>query len=311
MIQLKRIGVFTSGGDSPGMNSAIREIVLQANRRNIEVIGFHDGYRGILGKDYLVLTPKEVKDIGNMGGTILGTSRYIEFQKLETRVKAIEILKSMGVSGLIGIGGDGSYHGLLELKKLGYPVIGIPGTVDNDIPLTDFTLGFWTAVANCVDAIDKIRTTMESHHRLFIVQVMGRYCGDIAEYSGRSASADFIYNQKNYHGFDQILNDVREFKKKGNRDCLIVISENILDIQSLAETISEANLYEVRYEVLGHLQRGGNTCIIDRLLGQKFGKIAVDCLSQGCAGKAVSLQNNKISCVPLEDVLSVVQKGTI
>lgn len=304
MAMSKRFAVLTSGGDAPGMNPCIRGFALRCFALGVEPIGIRDGYKGLLASDFVPLAKGQfLDDLVKKGGTFLGTSRFPEFREPEVRAKAIAILKANRIDGLVGIGGDGTYHGLAKLSEEGFPVIGIPGTVDNDIALTDTTLGFQTAVDNCVDALNKIQDTMESHHRCFVVQVMGRYCPDIAIWSGLASGADAIVTKGNYVSDEDIALKAKQAREGGKRKFLVVVAENVLDVQRLAAVISAVSGFETKSEVLGHMQRGGYPCVYDRLLGTAFGAEAADCLQQGKSGICVGVVGGKIACSRLGDAI--------
>jgi len=301
---VKRIGILTSGGDSPGMNCAIRAVVRSGLSFGLDVFGIYDGYRGLVDDEIVQMDRKSVSDIVNRGGTILRTARLPEFKLQEVREKAVSNLRKHQIEALVVIGGDGSYMGAKKLTEMGINCVGLPGTIDNDIALTDYTLGFSTAVSNCVEAIDKIRDTMEAHHRLFIVQVMGHHCGDLALLSGLASGADAIFYQGGKLTPEEVVSKARAFKTRGQRDFLVVTAENLLDVPALARRLADETGYETRYEILGHIQRGGDPVPQDRILGLTFGLKALSLLLEGKAGRAVGIRSGQVVSDDLDAVLA-------
>ncbi len=302
---LKRIGVLTSGGDAPGMNAAIRSVVRSGIYRGIEVYGIYHGYKGLITGNIKKLEASDVGDIVQRGGTILYTARCEEFKTEEGRAVAIEQLKKFGIEGLVVIGGDGSFMGGVKLTELGFPTIGIPGTIDNDIPGTDFTLGFDTALNTIIDAIDKIRDTATSHERRFIIEVMGRGCGDLALWSGLADGAETIMIPEKKENIDTIVERLNRGLQRGKKHNIIVVAEGVGSANDVAEAIKARANMDTRVTVLGHVQRGGSPSAFDRVLASRMGHKAVELLLNGDKGKMIGIENNKIVA---HDILDIVTK---
>lgn len=307
---MKRIGVLTSGGDSPGMNAAIRSVTRTAISCGIEVVGINDGYKGLLEKDFRILTKESVSDIIDRGGTILGSARLPEFKEISVQKKAVEVLNEAGIDALVVIGGDGSYRGAQALTALGINCIGLPGTIDNDIPATDFTIGFDTALHTVVECVDKLRDTSSSHHRCSVVEVMGNRCGDLAVWSAISCGAEAVITQET--GFDEAellekLQYLDTVRKKNH--AIIVISEKLTDVNALANKISANTGFSGRATVLGHIQRGGSPTPVDRMLASRMAEKAVDLLVNGVGGHCVGIVDNEIVSYPIEEALKLPKKS--
>ena len=305
---MNTIAVLTSGGDAPGMNSSIRAVVRSCAHYNKKCIGIIRGYSGLIENDTKVLNTRSVRGIINRGGTFLYSARCEEFKSMEGRKKAYENLKAMGADGLIVIGGDGSFTGALKLKdEFNFPVIGIPGTIDNDLFGTSHTLGYDTALNTVMDAIDKIRDTAISHHRLFLVEVMGADAGYIALNSGLAIGAQEILIPEVNMVFDNLINSLKKSKKSGKTSSIIVVAEGDKTGKNVFELASkiEENLpkYETRVSVLGHIQRGGSPTCFDRVLGTQLGVKAVEALIEGKNGIMVGIDNGKIIYTPLNKAL--------
>ena len=305
---MNTIAVLTSGGDAPGMNSSIRAVVRSCAHYNKKCIGIIRGYSGLIENDTKVLNTRSVRGIINRGGTFLYSARCEEFKSIEGRKKAYENLKAMGADGLIIIGGDGSFTGALKLKdEFNFPVIGIPGTIDNDLFGTSHTLGYDTALNTVMDAIDKIRDTAISHHRLFLVEVMGADAGYIALNSGLAIGAQELLIPEVNMVFDNLINSLKKSKKSGKTSSIIVVAEGDKTGKNVFELASkiEENLpkYETRVSVLGHIQRGGSPTCFDRVLGTQLGVKAVEALIEGKNGLMVGIDNGKIIYTPLNKAL--------
>ena len=305
---MNTIAVLTSGGDAPGMNSSIRAVVRSCAHYNKKCIGIIRGYSGLIENETKVLNTRSVRGIINRGGTFLYSARCEEFKSIEGRKKAHENLKAMGADGLIIIGGDGSFTGALKLKdEFNFPVIGIPGTIDNDLFGTSHTLGYDTALNTVMDAIDKIRDTAISHHRLFLVEVMGADAGYIALNSGLAIGAQEILIPEVNMVFDNLINSLKKSKKSGKTSSIIVVAEGDKTGKNVFELASkiEENLpkYETRVSVLGHIQRGGSPTCFDRVLGTQLGVKAVEALIEGKNGLMVGIDNGKIIYTPLNKAL--------
>ena len=299
---MKRIAILTSGGDAPGMNAAIRAVVRACKIKNIRVYGVRNGFQGLLDEDIEELNRKSVSEKLSKGGTFLGTARVADFYKEEVQAKAADNLKRRGIDGLVTIGGDGTFRGALGLSKKGISVIAIPGTIDNDIEGTDFTIGFDTALQTAVEAVDKLKDTSSSHRRCSIVEVMGRECGDLAIWTGIASGAEFVVAKEVGYHIDDIIENVREAAEVKNH-AIIIVAENMVDINELAKVISEKTPFSARTTILGHIQRGGTPTARDRVLASQMGAKAVDALLEGESGNAVCIRNNQIITVPIEDAL--------
>lgn len=300
---LKRIGILTSGGDAPGMNVAVRAVTRKALNEGIEVIGIYEGFKGIIERKFEVFNRKSVSNIINRGGTILGTARFPEFQDPAIRQQAAEILKEEGIDALVVVGGNGSYMGAkLLTDELGVNCIGLPGTIDNDIPGTDTTIGFSTALATIVEAIDKIRDTSSSHNRANVVEVMGRNAGDLAIFAGVATGAEAIIIPEVEVDKQMIFDKLREdFQVKKKNHEIIIIAEGVIGTRGiessaqLALEIEQETGMETRATVLGHIQRGGSPVPEDRILASQFGVRAVELLLQGKGGLCVGIENGVVT----------------
>lgn len=305
---IKRIGVFTSGGDSPGMNAAVRAVVRACAFHDIECLGIYRGYEGMIEGDFIKMDARSVKGIINKGGTILKSARSKEFRTEDGRKKAYEQLIKAGIEALVVIGGDGSFTGAMIFnKEYDFPVIGIPGTIDNDIVGTTHTLGYDTALNTAVEAIDKIRDTASSHNRLFFIEVMGRDVGHIALNVGVGAGAEEILIPEEDLGLDRLLESLRRSKKSGKSSSIVVVAEGDRigkNVFELADYVEENKTeYEVRVSVLGHMQRGGSPSCFDRVLASRMGVKAVDSLLEGKSNYMVGLQNDVMHLTPFDQAV--------
>jgi 6-phosphofructokinase 1 len=302
---IKKIGVLTSGGDAPGMNAAIRAVTRSCAYYDTECIGIYRGYQGLIEGEFEVLTARSVRNVINKGGTFLKSARSQEFRTKEGRAKAFEKLQEGGIDALVVIGGDGTFTGAIHLQEeYNIPIVGIPGTIDNDINGTDYTIGYDTALNTVVDAIDKIRDTASSHDRLFLVEVMGRDAGDIALNSGIGAGAEEILIPEEDMGIDRMMESLMKSRKSGKTSSIIVVAEGEKsgkNIFELAEFIGE-NLtdYDIRVSVLGHIQRGGAPSCYDRVLASKLGVGAVEAILRGESGVMVGITNKIVTSVDFE-----------
>ena len=291
---MKRIGVLTSGGDSPGMNAAVRAVVRKGIFHEVEVFGIFYGYQGLLAGNIEKLEAGDVGDIIQRGGTKLYSARCEEFKSEEGQKRAIEQLKKFGIEGLVVIGGDGSYRGAMALTEKGFPCIGVPGTIDNDIPGTDYTIGFDTALNTIIEAIDKIRDTATSHERTFIIEVMGRDAGDLALWAGLAGGAETILIPEVDFDLDDMIDRLHKGKKRGKKHSIIIVAEGVMSGNKLAEMIQGKVELETRVSVLGHIQRGGSPTGRDRVLGSLFGARAVEVLIGGPGGRAIGMKNHQV-----------------
>ena len=300
---VKCIGVLTSGGDAPGMNAAIRAVTRTCLNKGIKVYGVRLGYKGLHDGDFMEFDSHSTRNIINIGGTFLKSARFPEFKDPAVRLEAIEQMKKVGMEALVVIGGDGSYNGALKLTEMGINCIGIPGTIDNDIPDTEFTIGFDTALNTIVDALDKLRDTSSSHQRCTILEVMGRRCGELAVHAGLSCGAEMIVTSESGFNQEEIIETLKRSKASDKKHALVVITEHITDVHELAKRIEEATGFETRANVLGHMQRGGSPTARDRVLATRMGIKAVELLEEGKGGLCVSDVRGEIVGLPIEEVL--------
>lgn len=303
---MKTIGVLTSGGDAPGMNAAIRAVVRSGINKGIKVMGIQRGYSGLLNGEIFELNRSSVADIIQRGGTILRTARCEEFKTPEGRKKAYNVLKVFGIEGLIVIGGDGSFTGAQKLSdEFDVKTIGLPGTIDNDLAYTDYTIGFDTALNTVLDAINKLRDTSTSHERVSIVEVMGRRCGDIALYTGLAGGAESIIIPEKEYNFEELCKTIIEGKHRGKVHNLIVLAEGVGGAEELAKKIEEVTGLETRATVLGHIQRGGSPTAFDRILASRLGARAVELLVEGKSKRVVGIRDNKIIDLDITEALNM------
>lgn len=300
---MKRIGVLTSGGDSPGMNAAIRAVVRKAIYHDLEVYGVQYGFAGLIEGDIEKMELGDVGDIIHRGGTKLYTARCEEFRTPEGRQKAVDQLNARGIEALVVIGGDGSFRGAEKLTELGYPTIGVPGTIDNDIPGTDYTIGFDTALNTVIDAIDKIRDTATSHERTYVIEVMGRDAGDLALWSGLADGAETILIPEEGYDMDQVVSRLRRGHARGKKHSIIIIAEGVGSGTEFGQKIQETTNLETRVTVLGHIQRGGSPTGFDRVLASRLGARAVELLLNGKEGRMVGIEKNEIVDKSIPEVL--------
>lgn len=302
---MKRIGVLTSGGDSPGMNAAIRAVVRKAIYHGVEVYGIYYGFAGLISGDIHKLDVGAVGDIIHRGGTMLYTARCEEFKTEEGQKKGIEQLEKHGIEGLIVIGGDGSFQGAKALSNRGYPAIGVPGTIDNDIAYTDFTIGFDTALNTVIEAIDKIRDTATSHERTYVIEVMGRNAGDLALWAGLADGAETIMIPEIDDSMEDIVSRLRRGHERGKKHSIIVVAEGVGSGVDIGKEIQEKTDLETRVTVLGHIQRGGSPTARDRVLASRLGAKAVDLILAGSTGEVVGIVNNDIVSDDIDHALSM------
>ena len=304
---MKTIGVLTSGGDAPGMNAAIRSIVRAAAYMGMTVKGIKRGYNGLIENNIVDLDIRSVSDIIQRGGTVLYTARCPRFTTEEGMQEAIKNCKNNGIEGLIVIGGDGSFRGARDLSLRGIPCIGIPGTIDNDIPSTEYTIGFDTAMNTVVEMVDKLRDTACSHERCSVVEVMGHGAGDIALQSGLAVGATAIIVPEIGFNLQSVIDKILETQKNGRNHFIIVVSEGLCDATQLAKLLQEATGIETRATILGHIQRGGNPTLRDRVVASKMGYAAVELLNKGVGNRVVGLKDNKIVDYDIFEALNMVK----
>ena len=305
MAKINKVAVLSSGGDAPGMNAAIRAVVRSALSHNLEVYGINNGYQGLVNNDIFKMDRGSVTNILNRGGTILGTARLPEFAKDEVAEQGASNLKKLGIDALVVIGGDGTYHGALKLCKLGINCVGLPGTIDNDLSYTDYTIGFDTALNTVTDAVDKIRDTSTSHERVSIVEVMGRNCGDIALYAGIACGAEYIITPEKGYDKKELCDIILDGKKKGKMHNLILLAEGVGGASELAKFIENETKIETRATVLGHVQRGGSPSAFDRVLASRMGSKAIELLLEGKTSRVVGIRKNEIYDVDIDEALAL------
>ncbi len=293
MNEIKKIAVLTSGGDAPGMNSAVRAVVFSANNLGIEVVGVLRGYEGLIDWETIPLGLEEVRNINNQGGTILFTSRSERFLERKYRKIAAENLRAHDVDAVVAIGGDGTLRGAIKFKDEGVNIVCIPGTIDRDVACSEYTLGFDTAANTAMEAIDKIRDSSVSHGRCSVVEVMGRKRGYIALWAGMATSADAIVLPEKWDGnFDYIINALRKRHTDGRNSYLVVVAEGVTDAGKLADLIQKETGIESRVSVLGYIQRGGQPTAKDRMYGSLMGAYAIEILRQGRGNRIVAIKND-------------------
>ena len=304
--KVKTIAVLTSGGDAPGMNAAIRAVVRTAISRGLKVKGIKRGYMGLLNEEIIDMQARDVSDIIQRGGTILGTARCLEFKKPEVQQKGADICKKHGIDGIVVIGGDGSYRGAQSLSRLGINTIGLPGTIDLDIACTDYTIGFDTAVNTAMQAIDKVKDTSSSHERCSIIEVMGRNAGYIALWCGIANGAEDILLPEVYNYDEQeIINHIIENRKKGKTHHLIINAEGIGHSVSMSRRIEAATGLETRATILGYMQRGGNPTARDRVYASIMGAKAVDVMLEGNTNRVIAHRHGEFVDVDIEEALQM------
>lgn len=297
---LRRVGVLTSGGDSPGMNASIRAVTRTALYHGLEVIGIRRGYEGLLDGDFVPMTRSTVGGILMHGGTILRTARCPEFMRPEGVNAGVSKLKENDIDALVVIGGDGSFHGALELHKRGVQVVGVPGTIDNDMAGTDCTIGFDTACNTALECISKLRDTASSHDRMFIVEVMGRHAGFLALETAVACGAEFVLVPEIPADIDAIIKKIHYAKEHGKTHSIIVLAEGVMPAHELADKLKGRCDYDPRIVVLGHIQRGGAPSSFDAVLASRLGYAAVECLLAGQSGVMVGRVKGEILASPLQ-----------
>lgn len=303
---MKKIGVLTSGGDAPGMNAAVRAVTRAALAKGMEVVGIQKGYVGLLNREFFDMTARSVSGIIQRGGTCLYTARCPEFRNMEGVLKAKEVCEEIGIEGLVVIGGDGSFRGAGDLSSVGIPCIGIPGTIDNDIQCTEYTIGYDTAMNTAMEMIDKLRDTTQSHARCSVVEVMGRRAGFIAVNVAMAVGAEAALTLERPYDLDQLAAKmVRTRDSKGKNHFIIVVSEGVGQVENIARTIQEMTGIESRATVLGHVQRGGSPTVRDRVAATELGYHAVELLDQGIGNRIVGFKDGKVYDIDLQEGLAM------
>lgn len=301
----KTIGILTSGGDAPGMNAAVRAVTRTAISKGMKVIGIRRGYNGLIHGDMFEMNERSVSDIIQRGGTILYTARCPEFRYAEGVEKARQRCVEANLSGIVVIGGDGSFRGAADLSKVGIPCVGLPGTIDNDIACTEYTIGYDTAMNTAMEMVDKIRDTAQSHDRCSIVEVMGRNAGYIALNTGIACGATSIITPEVPYSIDEIVAKMIETRKTGKQHFIIVVAEGVGNSEQIAKEIEERTGIESRATILGHVQRGGSPTVRDRVVASQMGYYAVELLEKGIGNRVVGMKDNKIVDFDIQEALSM------
>ena len=302
---IKKIGVLTSGGDAPGMNAAVRAVVRTALSKGMEVYGVRRGYVGLINGDIVKMDERSVSDIIHTGGTVLYTARCPEFRTMEGVAKGKAKCDELGIEGLVVIGGDGSFRGAADLSAQGVLCIGIPGTIDNDIACTDYTIGFDTAMNTAMELVDKLRDTSQSHDRISVVEVMGRGAGHIAVNTGIACGAADIITKEVPYDINAIANTMLAKKAKGKQNFVVIVAESIGHSQEIATALQEKTGIEARATILGHVQRGGSPTVRDRVEATRMGYYAVELLEQGIGNRVVGIKDSKIVDYDIQEALSM------
>ncbi|MBQ8075368.1 MAG: 6-phosphofructokinase [Oscillospiraceae bacterium] len=304
--KIKRIGVLTSGGDSPGMNAAVRAVVRTAVNSGIECIGIRRGWQGLITSDFIKLSSESVGHTLSRGGTILFTARSEDFMTEKGRQKAVATCKMLGLDGIVAIGGDGTFRGALALSKMGIPVVGVPATIDNDIGCSNYTIGFDTACNTAIECIDKLRDTMQSHERCSVVEVMGRNAGFLALYVGIAVGATAVLVPEHELDFQKdVVERIRDSRLAGNTHFMIVVAEGVGSAVDIGKQIHEALGMEPRVTVLGHIQRGGAPNARDRETATRMGYYAVRAFAEGRGNCIIATQEGGIVEIPIEEALAM------
>ena len=303
---LKSIAVLTSGGDAPGMNAAVRAVVRTGLSYGMRVVGVLRGYNGLLNGEIMEMNLRSVSDIIHRGGTVLYTARSPEFNTPEGVQKAADNCRKMGIDGVVVIGGDGSFRGARDLTHAGIPCIGVPGTIDNDIASSEYTIGFDTAMNTDVEMVDRLRDTMESHDRCSVVEVMGRRCGDLALQTGIAVGATSILVPEVPYDFQKDIVDRMTFTQKtGKKHFIIIVAEGVGGVDKLAKDIEQVTGIETRATVLGHVQRGGSPSLRDRVVGSEMGSVAAKLLFDGKSNRVVVMREGRIVDLDITDALNM------
>lgn len=301
----KKIGVLTSGGDAPGMNAAVRAVTRTAILKGFDVVGIRRGYNGLLHGDMIPLDVQAVSDIIQRGGTMIYTARCPEFKEWENVLKAKDICVEQGMAGIVVIGGDGSFRGAADLSKAGIPCVGLPGTIDNDIQCSEYTIGYDTAMNTVVEMIDKLRDTSHSHERCAVVEVMGRNAGHIAVNTGLACGATAVLVPEVEYDIDKVIARIKEVRAAGKMQFIVVVAEGIGGTEELAKRIQSETGIESRATVLGHVQRGGAPTVRDRVVASEMGYYAVELLEKGIGNRVVGVKDGKVYDVDIQEALAM------
>jgi 6-phosphofructokinase 1 len=299
------IGVLTSGGDSPGMNAAIRAIVRAGISYGHDVYAIYNGYRGLVAGQIEKVDRSFVSQIINKGGTILRSARLPEFVDINIRESGVKQLKKFGINALVVIGGDGTYRGAKDLSSMGINCIGLPGTIDNDIASTDYTIGFDTCLNTIVSAVDKLRDTTFSHQRCSVIEVMGNRAGDLAIYAGLACGAELTISGDNFMALPDMIERLKFQKATSKNHAMVIVSEKLFDLNELARFINQETGFEVRTEVLGRIQRGGSPSAFDRILASRMGEYAVQCLNEGKSSRCIGVKGQQLVDIDIHEALAM------
>lgn len=301
----KTIGVLTSGGDAPGMNAAVRAVTRTALQKGFKVIGIRRGYNGLLNGDMVELKARNVSNIIQRGGTEIFTARCKEFKDWEYVLKAKEVCEKANMAGVVVIGGDGSFRGAADLSKAGIPCVGIPGTIDNDIQCSEYTIGYDTAMNTVMELVDKLRDTSHSHERCAVVEVMGRGAGHIALNTGIAVGAIAALVPEVPYDFNELVAKIKKGRETGKEQFIIIVAEGVGGTEELAKRIQESTGIESRATILGHVQRGGSPTVRDRVMASEMGYYAVELLEKGIGNRVVGVKNGKVYDVDIQEALSM------
>lgn len=302
---MKKIGVLTSGGDAPGMNAAIRAVVRTAISKGMQVFGINRGYNGLINGDVYEMNTRSVSSIIQRGGTLLYTARCPEFRTEEGLQKAKKTCEELGLEGIVVIGGDGSFRGAADLSARGILCVGLPGTIDNDIACTEYTIGYDTAMNTVVEMVDKLRDTCHSHDRCCVVEVMGRNAGHIALNTGVACGATFVLVPELPYDLDEVAKKMLETKKTGKQNFIVIVAEGIGHSELIAKTLEAKTGIEARVTILGHVQRGGSPTLRDRVVASEMGYYAVELLENDIGNRVVGMQQGKIVDFDIQEALSM------
>lgn len=301
----KKIGILTSGGDAPGMNAAVRAVTRAAIKKGFKVLGIRRGYNGLIHGDMIEMNERSVSDVIQRGGTVLYTARCPEFRYEEGLQTAKKRCIESGLEGIVVIGGDGSFRGAADLSARGIPCVGLPGTIDNDIACTEYTIGYDTAMNTAMQMVDKIRDTAQSHDRCSVVEVMGRNAGYIALNTGVAVGATYIITKEVPYNIDDVCKRMKDSQKTGKQHFIIMVSEGIGNAEQIAKDIEAKTGIESRATILGHVQRGGSPTVRDRVVASQMGYYAVELLERGIGNRVVGMQNNKIVDFDIQEALKM------
>lgn len=305
---IKKIAVLTSGGDAPGMNAAIRAVQRTGMHHGIEVYGVMHGYLGLYQNEIKLLERQDVANMLNRGGTFLGSARFPKFKEEAVRQQAVANLQALGIEALVVIGGDGSYMGAKALTEMGFPCIGLPGTIDNDIPGTDYTIGYLTALNTVLEAVDRLRDTSSSHNRISLIEIMGRHCGDLTLAAAVAGGAEYVIIPEKPFDEEALITALGNPSARRKSHAIVCITENMTDTEALAKRIQERTGQEARATILGHIQRGGAPRGFDRVLASQMGVYAVELLMQGHGGRCVGIQSNQLVHHDIVEAITTMQR---